>query len=385
MIKRILPCFLAALLALVSCHSKDEKKLGGPLKKPAVSLAYNPVNADTEIDAYFQKLHNRRGFNGNVLVAKKGKIIYQNSFGWADYLYKDSLDINSRFQLASVSKPLTATAILMLYDNKKLKLDDDIRKYLPNFPNQGITVKMLLTHRSGLNNYQYFCDEVWDRNKPIYNDDVIKLYAQHKPAPYSKPGTTFFYCNTNYMLLASIIEKVSGKSYTSFMQDEIFRPLGMNNTIIYSKAKDKKVPTKVWGYDRVWRRSVVPNYLDGVVGDKGAYSTVRDLYVFDQALNEGLLLKKSTLALAYHAYSESKRHKHFNYGLGWRLFMGDNGNDVIYHTGWWHGFQNIFVRDVKHDITIVILSNMFNGAISQLDDLYTMVGMPVIRRGAYSD
>ncbi|MBE7178078.1 MAG: beta-lactamase family protein [Mucilaginibacter polytrichastri] len=385
MIKRAFLLFFSAAILMVSCHSDNEKKLDGPLKKPEISLDYDPMKSDAEIAAYFQKLHDKRGFNGNVLVAKKGKILFQHSYGWADYLYRDSLNIDSRFQLASVSKPLTATGILMLYDNGKLKLDDDIRKYLPNFPNEGITVKMLLTHRSGLNNYQYFCDDVWDRKTPIYNDDVIRLYAEHKPAPYSKPGATFFYCNTNYMLLASIIEKVSGKSYTAFMQDEIFRPLGMNNTIVYSKAKDKEVPTKVWGYDRVWRRSVVPNYLDGVVGDKGVYSTVRDLYVFDQALQKGMLLKKQTLAMAYNSYSEPKRNKHFNYGLGWRLFNGDDGKNVVYHTGWWHGFQNIFVRDVQDGITIVILSNMFNGAIAQIDDLYKMVGMPVIRKGAYNE
>ncbi|MGV8877453.1 MAG: serine hydrolase domain-containing protein [Sphingobacteriaceae bacterium] len=349
-------------------------------------VSYDSKNGDKEIDAFFQNLHRKRGFNGNALVAKNGKIIYQISVGWADYLYKDSLNIDSRFQLASVSKPLTATAVMMLYDNKKIKLEDDIRKYIPEFPNEGITIQMLLTHRSGLNNYQYFCDEVWkDKKKAIYNDDVIKLYAQYNPNPYSKPGKTFFYCNTNYMLLATLIERVSKKSYAQFMKEEIFDPLGMKNTVVYSKAKDKEVPTKVWGYDRVWRRSVVPNYLDGVVGDKGIYSTVKDLFIFDQALSKGKLLKAETMKISYDSYSEAKRNKHFNYGMGWRLFEEDNGQRVVYHTGWWHGFQNIFVRDINNKTTIVILSNMFNGSIAQIDDLYKIAGMPIIRRGAYND
>lgn len=384
-VKKIIPLGLS-LFFLNSCSDSKHKRTLEDAKSDSIMVSYNPKNGDKKIDAFFQDLHKKRGFNGNALVAKNGKIIYQISVGWADYLYRDSLNIDSRFQLASVSKPLTATAVMMLYDNKKINLEDDIRKYIPEFPNEGITIQMLLTHRSGLNNYQYFCDEVWkDKKKAIYNDDVIKLYAQYKPSPYNKPGKTFFYCNTNYMLLATLIERVSQKSYAQFMKEEIFDPLGMKNTVVYSKAKDKEVPTKVWGYDRVWRRSVVPNYLDGVVGDKGIYSTVKDLFIFDQALTKGKLLKAETMKLSYQSYSEAKRHKHFNYGMGWRLFEEDNGQRVVYHTGWWHGFQNIFVRDINNKVTIVILSNMFNGSIAQIDELYKIADMPVIRRGAYND
>lgn len=383
--KKILPLGLSLFL-LISCSDNKHKRTLKDAKADSILLSYDPKNGNKEIDAFFQNLHRKRGFNGNALVAKNGKIIYQTSIGWADYLYRDSLDIDSRFQLASVSKPLTATAVMMLYDNKKFKLEDDIRKYIPEFPNEGITIQMLLTHRSGLNNYQYFCDEVWkDKKKAIYNDEVIKLFAEYKPKPYNKPGQTFFYCNTNYLLLATLIERISKKSYAQFMKDEIFDPLGMKNSVVYSKATDKEVPTKVWGYDRVWRRSVVPNYLDGVVGDKGIYSTVSDLFIFDQALTKGKLLKAETMKLSYHSYSEPKRNKHFNYGMGWRLFEEDNGQQVVYHTGWWHGFQNIYVRDIKNKTTIVILSNMFNGSIAQIDDLYHIVDMPVIRRGAYND
>lgn len=188
------------------------------------------------------------------------------------------------------------------------------------------------------------------------------------------------------MVLGAIVEKASGEPFAKFMKENIFDPLGMKNTVVYSKAKDTKVPTNVWGYDHIWRRSVVPNYLDGVIGDKGVYSTVKDMYLFDQGLQKGKLLKAETMKMAYApSYPEPKHHKHFNYGMGWRLFEEDNGQEVIYHTGWWHGFQNIFVRDLNNHVTIIVLSNVFNGSIAQLDDLYKMVGMPVIRKGAYAD
>ena len=382
--------FASGLLLLASCsnHPKSFNVLSKLEAKAAdtVDLSYNPRHADRKIDAFITNLHTHRGFNGNILVAKNGHIIYQKSIGWADYLHRDSLNINSRFQLASVSKPLTATAILMLYEQHKLRLDDDITRFIPTFPNKGITVRMLLSHTSGLNNYQYFCEKHCDRKTPIYNTDVVDMYAQYKPQPYSKPGNFFFYCNTNFMLLGLIVEKVAHMPYAKFMKKYVFEPAGMKNTVVYSKKTDAKVPTPVWGYDHVWRRSVVPNYLDGVIGDKGIYSTVTDLYSFDQALNAGKLLKPQTLAMAYAPSSgQPKHHKHFGYGLGWRLFEGENGKNVIYHTGWWHGFQNIFVRDLDKHVTIVILSNVFNGSIAQLDDLYNQLGVPVIRKGAYAD
>ena len=380
---------LFSLVISSGCTQKNNKITWPSLPfapKSTYSLDYQAHDADKQIDDFFKTLHQHNGFNGNVLVAKNGHIIYENAIGWADYLRRDSLHIDSRFQLASVSKPFTATAILMLAERHKLNIDDDVRKYLPLFPDTGITIRMLLTHTSGLNNYQYFCEKYCDRKTPLTNDDVVAMFAKYTPRPYNKPGKAFFYCNTNFMLLGSVIEKVSGKPYGQFMHDEIFAPLGMKNTTVFSKALSPKPPTKVWGYDRTWRYSVVPNYLDGVIGDKGIYSTVTDLYIFDQALDAGKLLSAKTIAEAYQPEAgQPKHHKHFNYGFGWRLFEEDNGHIIVYHTGWWHGFQNIFVRDMDSKVTIVILSNLRNGSISHLDDLYKIVGMPIIRKGVYND
>ena len=382
---------LLILLPFIQACSSDpsEKRKKAILKEEipdSVTLYYNPKNADKRIDEFMMNLHKKRSFNGNVLVAKNGKIIYERAIGWADYLHRDSLKINSVFELASVSKPFTSTAIMMLVEDGKLRLDQNVKEFYPEFPYDSITVELLLTHRSGMMNYVYFVDNLWKAEKKnerigITNQEVMKLIAEHKPNPYMKPGRKFHYNNSNYMVLAAIIEKISGQKYSEFMAENIFKPLGMKNTAVYSKAEYDKIPVDVVGHDRTWRRSVAQNFLDGPVGDKGVYSTIHDLYLFDRAMRKGKLLKTQTMDSVYAAHNPMERG-HFNYGYGWRTFEKGK-NKVVYHTGWWHGFRHIYLRQLDKDITVILLSNLTNGSLLKLDDLYKMVDMPVVRRSAY--
>ena len=156
----------------------------------------------------------------------------------------------------------------------------------------------------------------------------------------------------------------------------------MKNTHVFSTTVFKKIPVDVVGHDRVWRRSVVQNFLDGPVGDKGIYSTLHDLYLFDRAMRAGKVLRKESLDSAY-TPRNPLQYAHFSYGYGWRLFEAPN-QQVVYHTGWWHGFRHIFVRDLKNDVTLIFLSNLTNGSLIGLDDLYRLLQVPVIRRNAYS-
>ena len=368
-----------------SCKSEAKKQEEVQKKQSeldSVALIYNPIEANPEIDSFMQNLHKKSGFNGNVLIAKKGKIIYQNSFGWADYLHRDSLTITSKFELASVSKPMTALGALKLVEQGKLSLDDTVSNIFKGFPYEGVTVKQLLTHRSGLPNYIYFVDRIWpDRKKGMSNMDAMNLLIEHKPARYGKPDGRFLYNNSNYMVLGAIIEKISGQDFDSFMQDHIFKPAGMKNTAALSKVKYDKIPTDVIGHDRVWRRSVVQDFLDGPLGDKGIYSTVQDLFLLDIALKEGRVLDKALLDSAYVPRSDAKRAL-FSYGYGWRTFSPQN-TQIVYHTGWWHGFKNLYVRDLTNDITIILLSNMVNGSLNNLDNLYKILEMPILRQNAY--
>ena len=383
-----------SILFLTSCSSKASSNNSGtpaaktppPLDTKAL-LAYNPANADQRIDAVMQQLHRTRGFNGNVLVAKHGKIIYENAIGWADYLHRKELNINSQFELASITKTMTGTAILELIEQGKLSLDDDVKKFFPDFPYDGITIRLLLTHRSGMMNYVYFTDDLYraehrDERKGISNAQEMALIAQYKPHPFNKPNKRFLYNNSNFMVLGSIIEKVTGQSYADFMKAHVFEPAGMAHTAVYSKAQYDKIPVDVVGHDRgQWRYSVAQNFLDGPVGDKGIYSTVGDLYLFDRALRAGRLLKQATMDSAY-VPRNPMLHGHFSYGYGWRIFEAP-GQQVIYHTGWWHGFRHIFLRDMKDDITIVLLTNLSNGSLLKLDDLFKVTGMPIVRKSAY--
>ncbi len=164
--------FLFLLISVVffSCSStpsekrKQERTISDD-QLDSIALIYDPKKADPRYEDFVMRLHKRSGFNGNVLVAKKGKIIYQKAIGWADHLHRDSLKINSVFELASVSKPFTSVAVMMLIEDGKLRLDQDVREFYPEFPYEGITIRMLLTHRSGMMNYVYFVDDLWKSQK----------------------------------------------------------------------------------------------------------------------------------------------------------------------------------------------------------------------------
>ncbi|PWK75905.1 CubicO group peptidase (beta-lactamase class C family) [Mucilaginibacter oryzae] len=393
LVYKCLVVFTAPLFLLTcSSNNKDKNKTAAAIPaKPldtAALLAYNPKKADKKIDAIMQELHRTRGFNGNVLVAKNGKIVYEKAIGWADYLHRDSLKIGSQFELASVTKTMTSTAILQLMERGKLKLDDNVKKFFPDFPYEGVTIRLLLTHRSGLMNYVYFIDDIYrkehlDQRKGLTNADAMKIIAERKPARYIAPDKKFHYNNSNFMVLGAIIEKASGMSYAQYMQENVFKPASMAHTHVYSKAVYDKIPVDVVGHDRgQWRYSVVQNFLDGPVGDKGIYSTVGDLFLYDRALRAGLLLKKATLDSAY-VPRNPMVHGHFSYGYGWRTFTAP-GQEVIYHTGWWHGFRHIYLRDMKEDVVVVLLTNLANGSLLKLDDLFKAAGMPIVRKSAYN-
>jgi len=385
------------VLIWISCNSEVKPRLvfSKPNKPFKPDLTYNPANKSQDIDTFFNHLHAKRGFNGVVLVAKKGKIVYENAFGFANYLKKDSLKMNSRFQLASISKQFTATAILILKDEGKIKLSQPVTDFFPNFPYPQITIKLLLSHRSGLFKYEYFTEKAWkDKHKPMNNFDLMDLIAENKPGMFSKPNLKFYYNNINYAILAAIVEKVTGESLAKFVKERIFEPLGMKNTSIYSKASDTVLPTNLIGYEKSFRTRGESNWLDGVVGDKGVYSTVTDMFIWDQYLYTNKVLNQNSLKDAFTSYSKLERG-HFGYGYGWRIFYladphldslkRESQGKVVYHTGWWHGYQNIFLRDLKNQNTIIIFSNLFNHSLNDLDPLYKVMKMPVIRHAAYEN
>ena len=305
----------------------------------------------------------RNGMNGVVLYAEQGQIIYERAFGWRDLnsRQKDSLRIDDAFQLSSDSKMFTAEAVMLLKADGKLDYDDDVRKYIPTLPYEGITIRQLLNHRSGLPRYDAMADKHWpDRKKPFSNDAMVKMLAEKKPEVYGAPDAGFFYNNINYALLATVVESASGQHFEDFMRERIFEPLGMTHSYIYSMRNESEVsmymPTEVHGHE-MYRSGPVKSqndYLNGVMGDKIMYSTVDDLYKFNLALDHQQLLPDSLQREMFEPGSPEWKNDE-NYGFGWR--MTKLYPDQYFHFGWWKGYRSLIIRDAKHRRFLAILTN----------------------------
>jgi CubicO group peptidase (beta-lactamase class C family) len=362
---------IVIVFLFVACTQSAGKKQPVEEKKIDSSNYYPPAPANlpkTDFRKYYKAskafydtmLAASPNFSGSFLVAKNGVVVFAKTQGFFNTItQKDSLTSRSPFHIASVSKTFTAMAILQLMEKGLLKLDDDLSIYFDKFPYPGTTIKMLLSHRSGLPNYVHYLDRLgWDKKKMVSNQDVLQsLYTMHPPLSF-KTGTHFSYCNTNYALLALIIEKVSGKTYPNFMKETFFVPLQMNDTYVYThKDSSRAMPSTAWN-----NRPYNPDFLDEVYGDKNIYSTTNDILKWDQALYSDQFFKPSTLDSAFAGYSFEKQGKR-NYGLGWRITFLDNGKKLIYHNGWWHGNNATFIRLLDEKATIIVLGNRFTSKI----------------------
>ncbi|MBK7104962.1 MAG: beta-lactamase family protein [Ignavibacteriae bacterium] len=326
-----------------------------------VELTNEQILKSKEIHKYFSHKNKVNGFNGNVLFAENGNIIYENSFGYADLNSEKKNYIDTKFQIASVSKPFTAYAIMLLKQKNELSLEDSIQQYFPEFPYKGITVKLLLIHKSGLPEYFYFAEKLWeDKKTPITNTDVINLMIEKFPNRYYLPDKKYNYINTNYCILAAIIEKITGDDFEEFMNEEIFQPLEMHNTFIYNPSSFEEFKNTATGYERE-KIKAQDTFLNGVVGDKGVYTTVEDLLKFDKALYKGNPVEVEIINEAFQPAHE-KLFINDNYGYGWRINAEDSANKIVYHAGWWKGFRSYFIRELGKKKTIIILSNLSNKA-----------------------
>lgn len=362
MYKFFFPFLIAIVIVPFFFGSTDEANDVISSDNISNKFIYNEIYAEDnatskKIDSFFQNRHRLGAFSGAVLYSAHDTIIYKNAFGYANRKRKDSLNINSRFQLASISKTFTAFGIMLLEKEGKISFQDSIRSFFPDFPYENITIHHLLVHRSGLPNYMYVADEYWRDNNNITLDncDVIDLFIAHEPLKYRTPGTRYNYNNTNYAVLASIIEKALEMSYSDFMMKYVFDPIGMINTKVYDKNDSEINQEDVIGYVK-WNRRAGNTYLNGVVGDKGIYSTVEDMNKFSRAIFDSVFFKQDEINEAYQLWNE-ELYDHDNYGYGWRVNMLQDSSKIVYHTGWWKGFRTYFIRSLKDEKTIVVLSN----------------------------
>ncbi len=365
------------LLTVLSCGNSEseEKRLMRYTKlgKAHLNLNLNAYQKQIafQLDTLFYNLNKQGGFNGSILVGKAGTVLYKKHFGVRDKASFETLNDSSMFQLASVSKVITATAVLMLYERAQLDLEKEMKDYFSDFPYKGVTIKQLLNHRSGLPNYIYALnEEIGILNYKLNNKEMYDFLLTKRPKAYLRPNLRFNYCNTNYALLALLVEKVSGKPFNEFLRDELFLPLGMKNTKTIKDLELEK-DNIAKPYDLKWK-PVELDASDYVLGDKSVYSTCFDLFLFSEALYQNKIITPQTQAMAYLPYSKEKKTS--NYGLGWRM---NNFNDTIkkevFHNGWWHGYRSAFHRRLNDTLTIVVLSNQLNKAAYQTYKVYQIL------------
>lgn len=361
--------FLVILLSIA--YSSIAAPTGGNLSacvanacpdEPMTIMQLATSKAGELIDSFYQKRCKNDGFNGCVMVAKDGQPIYSAAFGYGNYIDKDTLTLHSSIQLASVSKTFTATAILLLVEQGVLSLDDSVQKFFPEFPYADITIRLLLSHRTGLPDYTVLGSDFYGV-KPGYitNSQLMDLLATKKPAIRCKPDRMFIYCNTNYAILASIIERATGMSYKQFMYAAIFAPLGMSNTYVYDFTDSTQQGTV--SYESRWKEwHEIP--ADGVVGDKGIYSSAEDMLKWDYALRTNQIISPEMQEEAYKPRSLDRysfvKERDKNYGYGWRMVKKADKNNLIYHNGFWHGSNNVFARDLQDGYTVIVLGNKSN-------------------------
>ena len=326
------------------------------------------------IENYFQQRHKIKLFNGNILFAEKGQIIAHKSYGMAHFRNKEELTEEHSFQLASVSKTITAIATLQLVEEGILNLNDSIQQFFPNFPYKGMDIHQLLSHRTGMSQYTHFCDRpdsIWpDKTKTISNNDVIDIMEQIVPLQNYPPNKRYYYCNTNYLILASIIEKVTDQKFGDYVKANIFIPSGMTNSCIYDRTNKDELIKPAQGYEnRVPWEDV---YLNGCVGDKNVYSTTGDLLKFDRALNLNLLINDSLKQMAFSPKNKTFKSNQ-NYGYGFRLKEHKEYGKIVYHTGWWKGFRSYYIKVIEKDQTIIVLNNVKRGRFLNINELISLL------------
>lgn len=368
---------LASLFCMASCNNIPGHFFSGKnsveKRNDSIAMLFDPIIAQkkaVKLDTFFKALQKNTGFNGTVLVAQYGKVIYKRAFGIANNFTKDQLSTRTPFQLASVSKQFTAVSILQLMEQGKLKLDDRVEKHIPGFPyDSSITIRSLLTHKSGLANYAYCLDKYYDKKTPLTNAKVVELFTKIKPGIDYHPNRQFHYNNTNYILLAYIVERISGKGFREYVKENIFIPAGMTESFVYDPLHPEQLKKSATGYQpkRSGLAVVGFDHLDGVTGDKGIYSTVEDMFLWDQALNSETVIKLSSLDQAFTPQHTKPKVLTTNYGLGWRLKQLENGEWLTYHTGWWHGFKNYYLHNQKDNSAIIILGNMANHSLAKIN------------------
>jgi len=304
-----------------------------------------------KLDSIFNDYKINDDFNGIVLIARNGKIIYKQNIGYADFNNGIKLDITTPMHLASNTKAFTVMATIILKERGLLDFDDKVKKYLKTIPYDNLTIKHLMTSTSGLKRLY---------NKAANGDDLITIQemidfcSDKKPKLSFEPGDKFQSSVVGYCLLAGVIEKVSGNTFSQFLDEEIFKPLNMNNTFLL-KDKTWNIPRAI-SYDR--NNKEKEWFLGSYSGGIGIYASAEDLLKWDQALYSEKLVSRESIKDAYKRIKlNDGTLSHISLG-GWMRWKGKE--NLIFKNGDWVANNSILFRDIENKTTIIILNNRQN-------------------------
>ena len=339
-----------------------------------------------DLGRYFSALAQNREFSGNVLIAEKGKIIYERSFGYANREAKRLNAATTSFPTASVAKTLTSIAILQLKEEGKLGLDDPVVKYFPEFPYPAITIRHLLSHTSGLPTYGELLDSRRAANPDIVftNADFLPAIRNTKVPMEFQPGDSYVYNNTNYLVLALIIERVSGVSYLNYINEHILAPAGMHDTSMVLSFPDYRILQEqtdfagpywyphFWYSDELVKPDTIPFYAKywnaySFKGFSDFRTTTHDLLKYDEALYNGKLLSDASLQEAFTPVKlNNGKVNPSGYGLGWEIDENSPCGKLVNHSGGMMGLSCVLLRNLTRHQTIIMYANI-------LPDNYTFV------------
>ncbi len=338
---------------------------------PVTAQAHKIDKHTKEIQAYFQQCHLVHVCNGSFLVSQRGKIIYAGAIGLASSDANSQLSPTFAFDIGSISKQFTAAAIIRLEERGRLDIDDPVDHYLPQFPYQQITIRQLLTHTSGVPDVMPHYTRLLksgDIKGAVDLDDVVSVLRDEKLAPTSNPGTTWEYSNTGYVLLAKVIEAISGKSYATYLKQEFFTPLKMASTLVRTPTSEGNIAKRARGFvasadGRFKPYDQVPHLF--LYGAGGIYSTPADLLRWSEALQGGKVMTAEHWKEATHSTSLSDGSV-TPYGFGLSLKTSPLGKRRITHGGHWRGFKTELTLFPETDTVIVLLTN--NGEDDSVED-----------------
>lgn len=343
----------------------------------------NKTNLKTEtevqndsLDRYFSKLYEAKMFNGAVAVKQKGKLIFKKGYGIANLKKETPFLTSTSLEIASVSKQFTAAAILLLQQEDKLKVTDLVTTYLgDDFPYKDVTISQLLSHTSGLPEYEGYFKENWDPSVIAYNKDILHYLKTVKPAILSIAGEKYHYLNTGYILLAEIVNAVSGTTLEHYLTQKVFEPMQMNSTFFIERDSiwDKKNYAPGYMFNLTNCNYVIPEtlpnkayyrFLSGRLGSGRLSSSIDDLIKWDQFLYDDVIFNAASKDLAFSKHPPTKDIS--DYGYGWHIINDSIKGKIVYHSGSWAGNLTYIRRSIETKDLVVILNNTHSVYIKEI-------------------